>query len=359
MRLAHSSIPLIAIALTAAAFGVAQTGATPAQARVELGRLLFFDPILSGSRDLSCAHCHHPDLGMADGRVLAMGRGGGGVGPARQGGVTLRRHTPSLWNVGDSHSLFWDGRAASLEAQAREVLVHPEEMASDPARLLPELAAIDEYRERFAQAFPGSPAGEAVSIENLAQALASFQRSLRADNTRLDRYLGGDLEALSPAARRGWKLFGSPMTRCSECHVPPSFRAAEFKVTGLPDAPGAAFDPGRGAWVDQPMLRGAFKVPGLRNVARSGPYMHDGSLASLEEVIDFYASGRGRERLSEGMAVDDFIRRFEINAEDRADLVAFLTSLTDESRRPEIPARVPSGLRVVAPITPSEDRLPR
>ena len=356
MRLANASIFLTSIALAVTAIGVTWAGPDPAQAQVALGRLLFFDPVLSGSRELSCAHCHHPDLGMADGRARAMGRGGAGFGPARQGGVTLRRHTPSLWNVGDSDSLFWDGRATSLEAQARDVLVHPEEMAADPERLLVDLAAIEEYQERFAQAFPESQEGAAVSVENVTLALASFERSLRADDTRLDRYLAGDLEALSPAARRGWKLFGSPMTRCSECHAPPDFRVAEFKVTGLPDVPGEAPDFGRGAWVEQPMLRGAFKVPGLRNVARTAPYMHDGSLSSLEEVIDFYASGKGRERLAEGMFVDDFIRSFEINAEDRADLVAFLNSLTDESRRPRIPMRVPSGLPVVKPVTPPTDR---
>ncbi len=344
--------------LTATAF-VAAVGMTwpesPAADRVELGKLLFFDPVLSGSNDLSCAHCHHPDLGFADGRGRAMGHGGIGFGPERHGGVVLRRHTPSLWSVGESHNLFWDGRAPNLEAQAREVLGHPQEMASDPEQLISELAAIGEYRHRFARSFPGE---EAVSMENLVVALASFERSLRADGTPFDRYLGGEIEALSPSARRGWKLFLSPMTRCSECHVPPGFQVPEFKVTGLPDQPGEAFDPGRGALVDHPFFRGAFKVPGLRNIALTRPYMHDGSLATLEDVIDFYASGRGRERLAEGLFVDDFIQPFEIGDGDRADLVNFLVSLTDESRRPHIPHRVPSGLPVVAPLTCSTDRLP-
>lgn len=287
-----------------------------------------------------------------------MGRGGVGFGPARHGGVVLRRHSPSLWNVGESQTLFWDGRAPNLEAQAREVLAHPEEMASDPGRLIARLTGIPEYRDRFARAFPGSSGETTVSMTNLVAALASFERSLSADGTLFDRYLAGEIEALSASARRGWKLFQSPMTRCSECHVPPSFRVAEFKVTGLPDPPGRAFDPGRGALLDHPFFRGAFKVPGLRNVALTGPYMHDGSLATLEDVIDFYASGRGRERLAEGLFVDDFIRPFEINDGDRADLVNFLRSLTDESQRPRIPPRVPSGLPVVAPLTPTSDRLP-
>jgi len=299
---------------------------TPAKA--ELGRLLFFDPILSGNNDISCAGCHHPDLGFSDGLPTA-------TGPE---GAPLDRNTPGLWNVAYAGHLFWDGRVTSLEEQVLVPLQHDDEMAvADTEELVAELQAIPEYVSLFDAAF-GGDAG-AVTMHNIQRALAAFERMLISSNSPFDRYAGGDFEALTPQQRRGLALFRSGATRCFECHAAPTFATETFRVVGVPDD-----DPGRAA-IDANLPAGAFRVPTLRNVALSAPYMHDGSLATLEEVIDFYAAGGGRAHGNE--TVDPFVAGFELTERERADLVAFLLALTDEGALPEIPAAVPSGLPVV------------
>ncbi|MCA9973734.1 MAG: right-handed parallel beta-helix repeat-containing protein [Anaerolineales bacterium] len=295
--------------------------------KAELGRLLFFDPVLSGSDDVSCAHCHHPDLGFGDGRSHA-------VGP---GGAELARNTPGLWNVAYAQNLFWDGRLQSLEAQAEVPLTHPDEMGvDDTAALTAELLAIPAYADLFAAAFPG----ETIDFAHVERALAAFQRTLLTADSPFDRYAAGDFEALTAAQRRGLALFRSGATRCFECHAAPTFATDGFRVVGVPGD-----DPGR-AGVSDDGLDGAFKVPALRNVALTAPYMHDGSLATLADVVDFYAEGGGLAHGREN--VDVFVQGFSLTAQERDDLVAFLYALTDESQLPEVPTAVPSGLPVVA-----------
>lgn len=297
--------------------------------KVALGRLLFFDPVLSQNNDIACANCHHPDLGFADGRQHA-------VGP---NGVTLARNTPTLWNVGFAKNLFWDGRLDSLETQVEFPLTHPDEMGvSDTQALIAELRAIPEYVNLFDAAFGGG--ADSLTQPNVDRALAAFQRTLISDDSPFDRYAEGDLNALTPSQRRGLALFRSGATRCFECHVAPTFASDTFRVIGV-----AGDDPGRAAVSDDGLF-GAFKVPTLRNVALTAPYMHDGSLATLEAVVDFYAAGGGRAHGAEN--VDVFVSGFELSDQERADLVAFLYALTDESKLPQIPETVPSGLPVVA-----------
>ncbi len=298
---------------------------------IELGRLLFFDPILSAQDDMSCASCHHPDLGFADGRAHPVG----------VAGAVLPRHTPTLWNVGWAKPLFWDGRAETLEDQANTPLTHPQEMAADPAQIEADLASIPEYVDRFRQVFPDQ--AEPVTFDNVRRVLAAFQRTLISDNSAFDRFAAGDVNALTPAQKRGLNLFRSAATRCFECHTPPLFTNNTFRVIGVPEEPGVE-DPGRaGVAPDAPV--GAFRVPTLRNVALTAPYMHNGAFATLEEVIDFYAQGGGRAFGNEN--VDRFVLGFELSEQEKADLVAFLVALTDESRMPPIPETVPSGLPVV------------
>ncbi|MCI0398168.1 MAG: right-handed parallel beta-helix repeat-containing protein [Chloroflexi bacterium] len=313
--------------------------------KVELGRLLFFDPVLSAGNDITCATCHHPDYGFSDGLPQAVGAGGVGAGPERNGGVVLARSAPSLWNAGYAQSLFWDGRESALEAQLLVPLTHADEMAADSEELLAELAAIPEYQALFAAAFGD---GEAITLENVQRALAAFERTLVSDDSPFDRYAAGDFEALTPAQRRGLVLFRSAATRCFECHAAPTFATNTYRVIGVPAAPGQPSDPGRAA-VANDAPEGAFRVPSLRNVALTAPYMHNGQLATLEEVIDFYAQGGGR---ADGAAnVDHFILGFELTGQEKADLIAFLYALTDESNLPAIPEAVPSGL----PVVPSLD----
>lgn len=306
--------------------------------KADLGRLLFFDPVLSDENDLSCAHCHHPDYGFADGLSVAVGRGAEGAGPNRRGGVELERNTPSLWNVAYRQFLFWDGREESLEEQALVPLTHADEMGSaDTDALLSELAAIPEYQEQFDAVFE-----DGLTLDNVKRALAAFQRTLISDDSPFDHYAAGNVNALTPQQRRGLALFRSGATRCFECHAAPTFATETFRVVGVPDD-----DPGRGAVADD-APEGAFRVPALRNVALTAPYMHDGSLATLEAVVDFYAEGAGRAHGADN--VDPFVVGFDLSPQERADLVAFLHALTDEGDRPAIPDDVPSGLPVVPPL---------
>ncbi len=296
--------------------------------KAELGRLLFFDPILSENDDLSCATCHHPDRGFADGRATALG----------MTGVDLPRNTPTLWNVAYVQSLFWDGRTNSLEDQALVPLTHADEMGvGDPATMAAQLAAIPEYVALFDAAFGGGQA--AVTPDNALRALAAFQRTLVSDDAPFDRYAAGDFDALTAQQRRGLALFRSGALRCFECHGAPTFASDTFRVVGVDSD-----DPGRAGVTDDGVF-GAFKVPTLRNIALSAPYMHDGSMETLEEVLDFYAAGGGRAHGFE--QVDVFVNPFEMSDQERADLVAFMFALTDESNKPQIPAAVPSGLPVV------------
>jgi cytochrome c peroxidase len=324
--------------------------------KVELGKLLFFDPILSDDNTLSCAHCHHPHLGFSDGLPRSRGRGGKGAGRERTGGIELTRGAPTLWNAVYNHRQFWDGRAAHLEEQARMVITTPEEINADPAELVRELKAIPEYRALFDKAFGGKN-GEAITFKNITYALAAFQRTLVSFNSRFDRYAAGDGSALSPQEKRGLKLFLSPKTRCNECHGIPTFANRDFKVIGVPDpkdGPADVAKPeaerGRGGGPN-----GAFKIPTLRNIALTAPYMHNGVFETLEEVLDFYAGGGGRGLGLDVPLQDDKIRKFTLTPQEKADLIAFLLALTDESALPEIPKRVPSGLPVVRPQVP---RLP-
>jgi parallel beta-helix repeat protein len=331
----------------------AENPTTPA--RAALGRLLFFDPVLSGDNQVSCAHCHHPDRGFADGLPRARGRGASGAGSARRGGVELPRHTPSLWNTLYNHRQFWDGRAADLEEQAAGPITDPQEMAEDPAVLVAEVKAIAEYRELFRVAFGGAD-GESVSFENLRRAIAAFERTLVSFDSRFDRYAAGDAAALAASELRGLKLFLSTKTRCSECHGLPSFANRDFKVIGVPDPKDGppdvrhhAAQEGRGGGP-----KGAFKVPSLRNVALTAPYMHNGVFRTLEEVLDFYAGGGGRGRGLDVPLQDDKVRKFSLSAGEKADLIAFLGALTDTSALRPPPARVPSGFPVVPPLPRAE-----
>jgi parallel beta-helix repeat protein len=281
-------------------------------------------------------------LGFSDGRATAAGANG----------IELSRNTMGLWNAAYATRLFWDGRAATLEDQATVPLTHPDEMGvgdmalSTTGEMVTELQAIPEYVERFGVAFGGG--AEAITSDNVNRALAAFQRALLSNDSPFDRYAAGDFDALTAQQRRGLALFRSGATRCFECHTAPTFASDTFRVIGVPSD-----DLGRSA-VAGDAQAGAFRVPSLRNVALSAPYMHNGSMATLEEVVDFYARGGGRD---EGMEnVDVFVNGFELSEQEQADLVSFLYALTDESRLPEIPTAVPSGLPVVVRVAnPARD----
>lgn len=310
--------------------------------KIELGRLLFFDPILSADNASSCATCHHPDLGFSDNRKFSMGFGGQGLGQRRTGGIELPRNTPSVWNAAYNVLQFWDGRAVDLEEQAEGPIQHPKEMGQDPEELVKELSAIPEYVSWFDKAF-----GEGeITLEKVTYAIGAFERTVISQNARYDQFAAGDKDALTAAERRGLNLFRSLKTRCFECHNLPTFANPDFKVIGVPEEDGRDLDLGRAEIVGAG-YEGAFKVPTLRNVALTAPYMHNGTFETLAEVIDFYAAGGGTTLGMDMLEIDDKIRPFSLSPRERDDLVAFLHALTDESNKPAFPEQVPSGLPIV------------
>jgi parallel beta-helix repeat protein len=318
--------------------------------RVQLGRLLFFDPILSGANDISCATCHHPDLGFTDARGLSMGKGGHGLGPQREGGSVVRRGAPTLWNAAYNHKQFWDGRAEDLEEQAKGPITSDIEMNETPDTLVKELKDTPEYARRFDSAFSGRE-GSAVTLDNVLKAVAAFERTLTANDSPFDRFVKGDLGALTPQQRRGFNLFRSGRTRCFECHGLPTFANRDFKIIGVPEADPSQPDFGRFEVTKGEGNKYAFKVPTLRNVVLNAPYMHNGRFKTLEEVLDFYAAGGGPGVGFKEPKVDDKIHAYTITPEEKQDLIAFLCALTDESKLPSFPDKVPSGLAVVPRLT--------
>ena len=321
----------------------AREGFTPQQ--IDLGRFLFFDPVLSGTDDLSCASCHHPDLGFADGRPRSIGASGAAV----------KRSAPSLWNVAFQKRLFWDARAASLEEQMQGPLYDPGEMATNPAELLADINGSDDYLRLFRAAFPdhdGPP-----TLEQVYTAIAAFQSTLVSLNSRYDQYAHGFAGALTEEEIEGLNVFRSFVARCAECHTPPLFTNQQIAVIGVAEPDGRPFDEGAGAVFDNPTWRGGFKVPSLRNIALTAPYMHAGSFATLHEAARFYTLGRGHA-LPDGEK-QRMILHWHIWEPDLSDreidrLVDFLQTLTDERFKPGIPDRVPSGLAPVGrtPGTP-------
>ncbi|MBL8161078.1 MAG: right-handed parallel beta-helix repeat-containing protein [Anaerolineae bacterium] len=304
----------------------------PDSQQAALGKLLFYDPILSANDDLSCASCHHPDRGFSDGLPVAQGAHG----------EALRRNAPSLWNVAYATSLFWDGRAATLEEQMLVPLTNADEMGANLDEMVEQLRAIPEYERRFAESFT-----DGVTAENVAASIAAFERTLLSQDAPFDRFAQGDFNALTPAQRRGFDVFRSAQTRCFECHSWPTFSNNTFAALGVPDTNPENPDLGQVEVVNGPDSTRAFRTPGLRNVALSAPYMHNGIFATLEEVVDFYANGGG-PAFGVDIEPDEFIRGFTLTEQQTSDLVAFLYALTDEpSDLISIPESVPSGLPVV------------
>ena len=333
-------------------------GFTPAVA--DLGRYLFFDPLLSADGQISCAHCHHPQLGFADGRQTSIGKGGRGVGKGRSGGSNLRRAAPSLWNVGFLNRLFWDGRADSLQSQARGPLFAADEMGNTPAGLAQTLAATPAYRRLFAQAFSRQESVP-ITVKEVVDALAAFESSLISINSRYDRYAQGDAAALTTQETRGYNVFRGFVARCSQCHVPPLFSSSDVAVVGAPPNAGRSYDLGVGELSSAPGSRGAFKISTLRNIAITAPYFQAGQFSTLDDVVAFYNDLSGHA-VPPGAKLQIHwhvhMKQPELSAGDAADLVAFLGSLTDESLCPDIPSTVPSGLPVVASLTHTSMRKP-
>ncbi len=286
-------------------------------AKVELGKLLFFDPRLSGDNTMSCATCHIPDKAYADGLAKSPGNGG----------KLLHRNTQGLANVGLFTSFFWDGRAASLEEQSLGPIESADEMNQKLDELERELNAVAGYRQQFQDVF-SSP----VTRDGIAKALAAFQRTLVTQPSPFDRYLAGDKKAISAAAKRGLELFEGE-AGCIRCHHGPLLSDGKFYRIGA-----SWRDRGRGLITHKAEDDHRFRTPSLRNVAETAPYMHDGSLETLQDVVFFYFRGVPKAT-PEGQPLD-IEPRLEGSFSEIDNLVAFLRSLSGELPEvtpPELP----------------------
>ena len=279
-----------------------------------LGEKLFNDPRLSANNAFYCASCHAVDKSYADGKPL-----GSGV-PGRR----LARHTPHLWNLAFGRALFWDGRARGLEDQIAFPIQNPDEMAQDLGSLPAKLSADADYPLRFAQAFPHDPA---ISNENIVRAIATFERTLISPRTRFDRWIDGDAKALNASEARGFRLF-TDKAQCANCHSGWNFTDSGFYDIGLPDD-----DRGRGAVLRLAVAEHAFKTPSLRELRTSAPYMHDGSLATLADVIKHYETGI----VARSTLPPELPRKLKLEARERRDLIAFLDTLSGEPGAPAPP----------------------
>lgn len=282
--------------------------------KIVLGERLFFDSILSADGAVRCASCHRPDYAFAD--SVAISRGAFG----RQG----QRNAPALVNRAYGRTFFWDGRVATLEEQVLHPIQDSVELGQPVSQLVRRLAADRSYRAGFARAFSAP-----ISAVAIGRALASYVRTLRSGNAPIDRWRDGESLALSNAARRGLALF-TGRGNCVACHVGPNFTDEDFHNTGVTarSARYVAFDSGRARVSGKLKDVGAFKTPTLREVARTAPYMHDGSLATLESVVAFYDSGGVASDL-----LDPEIKPLGLTPEQRRDLVAFLEALTGTMSR--------------------------
>jgi cytochrome c peroxidase len=310
-------------------------GFTPQQ--IDLGRYLFFDPVLSGDGTVSCASCHDPDQGFSDGLPRSRGIGG----------QEVSRAAPTLWNTAFLNKFFWDAHATTLEEQMVGPLFAPNEMGNSPDKLLSTLNDIPDYQALFHQAYPQRQ-DEPIQLDEVYQALAAFQTTLISLNSRYDRYAHGHHAALTAPEVEGLNIFRSFVARCAECHTPPLFTNQQVAVIGAPEPEGRPIDVGAQLTYDAPELKAGFKVPTLRNIAQTAPYMHSGRFDNLREVAEFYNGGRGHA-VPEGV---DLQLHWHISSPDLTDyeldrLVDFLGALTDESLKPEVPKRLPSGLAPV------------
>ncbi|MGI9414347.1 MAG: cytochrome-c peroxidase [Hyphomicrobiales bacterium] len=278
-----------------------------------LGKMLFYDPRLSGAQNMNCASCHNPSFGYETPVPTAIGAAN----------VPLGRHAPTLLNHAWTPRFFWDGRAASLEEQAAGPITASVEMNGKFPEIIARLKDIDEYRKWFERLFPD----KGISRETILKAIATYERTVVSGVAPFDRWVEGDEDAMTDEAKRGFELFVGK-AGCSECHSGWNFTDSDFHDIGL-----ATEDIGRAQYEPQNALaRHAFKTPGLRNLTYRAPFMHNGSLSDLEAVIAHYESG-GIERPSLAPSMPSF----ELTDGERADLLAFMRSLTAEKADTPIP----------------------
>ncbi|GJM32475.1 MAG: cytochrome-c peroxidase [Saprospiraceae bacterium] len=330
--------------------------------KVELGRLLFFDPILSGNKDVACATCHHPENGYAEFLDISIGVNGKGFSSKRvfkepNDIPFVKRNAHTILNTAfnginidneyapEKAPMFWDVRVQSLESQALEPIKAFEEMRGhgyEEEEILNVVVArlndIPKYRQLFADAFLEK---EAVTINNLGKAIAAFERTLVTNNSRFDQYMRGDNSAISLSEKEGFELFKK--VGCANCHNGPMFSDYKMHVLGIPEndklpTPDNGFEE-----------RFAFRTASLRNLSFTPPYMHNGSIPTLKRVLEFYEDISGGKTRNESVSkeqLDPLVNEITIKVKDMGPIISFLNSLNDDSFDKKIPEAVPSGLQV-------------
>ena len=314
-------------------------------AKIELGKMLFFDPRLSGNSSTSCAKCHDPESGFSNGSRLSDA----------YPGTKHWRAVPTVWNAAYAKLLFWDGRSPNLEDQAKGPIQAPIEMNQSPAHLIHKLRQIPFYRDQFKKVFDSD-----VTFDNLAKAIATFERTIVSRDVPFDDYVNGDKSALDDEQIRGLELFKTK-ARCIQCHDGALFSDGKLHAIGVPEtealqkdsdriatrhffAQDAGYknwkidaDYGRELISKSPADRFKFKTPSLREVLDTAPYMHNGAFLTLEEVVDFYNRGAGDIKEK-----DPLLRPLKLTADEKSALIAFLESLSGKPMRitpPELPKK--------------------
>lgn len=283
------------------------------KAREELGKMLFFEPRLSGSQVMSCATCHNPSLGWEDGQPKAVGHGH----------KILGRKSPTVLNLAWAPRLFWDGRAGSLEEQALGPIEAPGEMNNPLANAVDNIKNVKGYKKYFEAAYPG----EGISKDTIAKAIATFERGVVSGEAPFDRWLAGDSNAMSASAKNGFKVFNGK-AKCAACHSGWSFTDHSFQDIGVNDK-----DIGRGKFLKLRSQQHAFKTPTLRNVTERGPYLHNGQEKTLMDVVEFYNRGGDTKRPSKSSSVTSL----NLTQTEKTDLVNFMKALTSKDKPIDLP----------------------
>ncbi|MFK7899284.1 MAG: cytochrome-c peroxidase [Cyclobacteriaceae bacterium] len=330
--------------------------------KIHLGKLLFFDPILSGDKDVSCATCHHPSSGYAEFVEVSIGVNGHGLGSKRAFNhpndiPLVKRNSQTVLNTAfngittnqsrtpEVSPMFWDLRASSLEEQALKPIESLEEMRGrnyTEKQIIPEVVQrvqnIPDYQKLFAKAFEGDAS---VSAKKISQAIAAFERTLITNNTRFDQYMRGDKQALSQSELEGFNQFIS--AGCGTCHNGPMFSDFKPHTLGVKDNNKLTYsDKG----LDDAY---AFRTPSLRNLQYTAPYMHNGTKKTLKQVLEFYEDitfGKVENKLVKKEALDPLLKVVDIPVKDMSLIISFLNTLNSTGFDKEVPQSVPSGLPV-------------
>lgn len=277
--------------------------------RIELGKKLFFDPRLSGDGNMSCATCHNPMLGWSDG--LPTGKG--------FKSMVLGRASPTIINTGFNDIQMWDGRKSSLEDQAMGPMEATFEMNMDTTKLFKWINTNKGYKKLFKEAYPESTE---ITADTLSKAMASYERTVVSNNSPFDRWVKGDANAMTKQQINGFMLF-TGKANCEACHSAPNFTDNGFHNVGLASWGNEEPDMGRYAQKPLKLMKGAFKTPTLRNIEQTAPYFHDGSSASMIDVVDHYNQGGVvKTNLSPNM------KKLNLSVEEMNDLVVFMNALT-------------------------------